>query len=163
MRGDPEIATGPHRAAAGRRWLVLYDADCGLCKWLLAGLLRWDRDGLLQPVALQRPDAEDLLDDLAPDERMASWHLIAPTGARRSAGAALPEVLGLMRGGRVLAGVLARFPTATERGYEWVAAHRGQLSRWVPAGAKRRAGARVRGREPGPAAPTDENRPRARS
>ena len=45
-------------------WLVLYDGDCGLCKWLLAGLLRFDRAGRLRPLALQRPEAEALLADV---------------------------------------------------------------------------------------------------
>ena len=44
----------------GDRWLVLYDADCGLCNWLLAGLLRWDRAARLHPIALGRPEADDL-------------------------------------------------------------------------------------------------------
>ncbi len=26
-------------------WLVFYDADCGFCRWALAGVLRWDRAG----------------------------------------------------------------------------------------------------------------------
>ena len=64
--------------------MVLYDAECGLCKWLLSGLLRWDRAARLHPIALQRSEADDLLRELTPAERMASWHLISPTGERRS-------------------------------------------------------------------------------
>src|SRR5213595_137897 len=59
-------------------WAVIYDADCGFCKWLLAGVLRWDRAARLRPLALQRPEAGDLVADLTPAERMASWHLISP-------------------------------------------------------------------------------------
>jgi len=117
---------------AERRWTVLYDADCGFCKWLLAGLLHWDRAVSLRPIALQRPEADDLLADLAPAERMASWHLISPTGARCSGGAAVAPLLRLLPGGRIPAAAFARFPRLTARGYEWVAAHRSQLSRWVP-------------------------------
>ena len=66
-----------------QRWLVAYDGDCGFCMWLLAGLLRWDRRG-----ACARPPpgrgGEELLGDLDPAERMASWHLISPDGARSS-------------------------------------------------------------------------------
>ena len=43
------------------RWAVLYDADCGFCKWLLSALLRWDRAARLHPIALQRPEADELL------------------------------------------------------------------------------------------------------
>lgn len=138
-------------------WLVLYDGDCGLCKWLLAGLLRFDRDGRLRPLALQRPEAEALLADLEPAERMASMHLVSPQGRRTSAGAALPALLKLLSGGRLPAAILERFPRFTSAGYGWIAAHRIGISRFVPGRLKRRAGERVREREPrielGPAVP----------
>ena len=127
--------------------MVLYDADCGFCKWLLAGLLRWDRAVRLRPLPLQRPEADELLSDLGPAERMASWHLISPTGTRRSGGAALAPLLRLLPRGRVPAAAFARFPKLTERGYRWVAEHRSQLSRWVPTSSKRPASERVRQRE----------------
>lgn len=127
--------------------MVLYDADCGFCKWLLAGLLRWDRAVRLRPIALQRPEADGLLADLAPAERMASWHLISPTGARRSGGAAVPPLLRVLPRGRVLAAAFARFPSLTDRGYRWVAEHRSQLSRWVPMSVKQHASERIRQRE----------------
>src|SRR5205085_3630212 len=106
---------------ADQRWLVLYDADCGFCKWTLSVLLRWDRARRLLPMALQRPEAGELLADLSEDERMASWHLISPAGERRSAGAALPTLLRLLPGGRPPAAVFAAFPRVTDRGYRWVA------------------------------------------
>jgi predicted DCC family thiol-disulfide oxidoreductase YuxK len=130
-----------------RRWVVLYDADCGFCNWLLAGILRWDRAVRLRPIALQRPEADDLLSDLPPADRMASWHLISPTGARRSGGAAVAPLLRLLPGGRVPAAAFARVPSLTDRGYLWVAAHRSPLSSWVPASVKRRASKRIRQRE----------------
>lgn len=129
------------------RWLILYDEDCSLCKWLLAGLLRWDRAVRLRPVALQRSEADELLADLAPPERMASWHLVSPTGVRDSGGAALPPLMRLLSGGRLAAAAFARFPRLTDGGYRWVAGHRSQLSRLLPAGVKRRASDRVRERE----------------
>ena len=130
-----------------RPWAVLYDADCGFCTWLLAGLLRWDRAVRLKPIALQRPEAEDLLADLEPAERMASWHLISPSGERHPGGAALPPLLRLLPGGRAPAAAFARFPRFTERGYRWVAEHRSPLSRLVPDGLEERGGERVRRRE----------------
>jgi predicted DCC family thiol-disulfide oxidoreductase YuxK len=140
---DPDAAGPP----AGDRWLVLYDADCGLCTWLLAGLLRWDRAARLRPLPLQGARAGELLADLEPAERFASWHAISPTGQRVSGGAALPPVLMQLPLGGAPAAAFARFPNATERGYRWVAEHRSRLSAWVPEGAKRRASERVRGRE----------------
>jgi predicted DCC family thiol-disulfide oxidoreductase YuxK len=128
-------------------WLVLYDGDCGLCKWLLAWLLRWDREGRLRPVALQRPEAGALLADLDPAERMASWHLVSPDGRRVSAGAALPSLLRLLPGGRLPAAVLGGLPHLTSAGYRWVAAHRVGISRFVPRRSKTRAAELVRERE----------------
>lgn len=128
-------------------YLVLYDGDCGLCKWLLAGLLRFDRARRLRPVALQRPEAEALLADLDHAERMASMHLVSPEGVRTSGGEALPALLGLLWGGRLPAAVLGRFPRLTDQGYRWIAAHRIGISRFVPRRVKQRAGERVRERE----------------
>jgi predicted DCC family thiol-disulfide oxidoreductase YuxK len=133
--------------AQPKKWLVLYDGDCGFCKWLLAGLLRFDRAGRLRPVALQRPEAAALLADLDLAERMASMHIVAPDGTRTSAGEALPALLGLLSGGRVPAAILGRFPRLTGAGYRWVAAHRIGISRFVPRRWKQRAAERVRRRE----------------
>jgi len=128
-------------------WVVLYDADCGFCKWLLSGLLRWDRAAHLHPISLQRSEADDLLRELTPAERMASWHLISPTGERRSGGAAMPPLLRLLPAGRLPAAGFARFSRLTDSGYRWVAEHRSQLSKWVPSSTKQRATERVRQRE----------------
>jgi predicted DCC family thiol-disulfide oxidoreductase YuxK len=113
----------------------------------MSGLLRWDRAARLRPLALQRPESVDLLPELTAGERMESWHLVSPAGERLSGGAALPALLRLLSAGRIPAAGFARFPRATGRGYRWVAAHRGELSRLVPPGAKRRAGERVRALE----------------
>lgn len=135
-----------------RDWLVLYDAECGICRAILAPLLSWDRRNRLRPVPLQDPEAQALLTDLAPEGRMASWHLISPLGRtpsgppampspadqRWSAGAAVPPLLQLLPGGRAPAAIFARFPGVTERGYRWIAGHRSALSRLLPERLKRR-------------------------
>jgi predicted DCC family thiol-disulfide oxidoreductase YuxK len=128
------------------RWTVLYDADCGFCMWLLSALLQWDRAARLHPIALQRSEADDLLQELTSAERMASWHLISPIGERRSGGAAVSPLLRVLAG-RLPAAGFARFPRLTDRGYRWVAEHRSQLSKLVPASAKQRGSQRVHQRE----------------
>ena len=137
----------PRAPSIAEHALVLYDGDCGVCMWLLAILLRRDRAGRLRPLALQRPDADELLADLAPAERIASWHLISPAGVRQSGGAALAPLLVLLPRGRIPAAVLTRMPGLTDRGYRWTAEHRSQLSKLVPAAFKRRARERVVERE----------------
>ena len=120
--------TAPDRDS--QRRIVLYDGECGFCMWLLSGLLRWDRRGAAAtrfPSREPRPPSSSR--DLDPAERMASWHLIATDGSRPSGGEAIPPLLRLLPGGRVPAAAFARFPTATSRGYRWVAEHRTQRSR----------------------------------
>ena len=141
MRSGP--GERPSDRLGDRRWTVVYDADCGFCKWVLSVLLRLDRAARLHPIALQRSEADDLLQELTPAERMATWHLISPTGERCSGGAAVAPLLRLLPAGRLSAPAFARFPRLTDRGYQWVAEHRSHLSRWVPTSAKQRASQRV--------------------
>jgi predicted DCC family thiol-disulfide oxidoreductase YuxK len=129
--------------AGKETWTVLYDAECGFCMWTLSGLLTWDRARRLRPMALQHSDANRLLADVSPAERMASWHLISPAGTRHSGGAAIVQALRLLPAGRMPAAALAHFPRFAERAYGWVAEHRSQLSRLIPAAAKRDARLRV--------------------
>jgi predicted DCC family thiol-disulfide oxidoreductase YuxK len=130
-----------------RRAIVLYDAGCSFCRWSLAKLLAWDRDRRLHPVPLQSTEAKRLLPDLTEGERMASWHLVGPDGGRRSAGAAIGPLLRMLTAGRPLGALAERFPRTTEFAYSLISRHRGTLSRLIPAGARRRADARISQRE----------------
>jgi predicted DCC family thiol-disulfide oxidoreductase YuxK len=125
------------------RWVVLYDSDCGFCRWSLAKLLALDRRSRLRPVALQTPEADALLADMDPGERVASWHLVSPDGSRWSAGAAAPPLVRLLPGGGAPAAVLERAPRLTERAYRWVADHRSRFSGLIPESAKARADERI--------------------
>jgi predicted DCC family thiol-disulfide oxidoreductase YuxK len=106
---------------------IVYDGGCRFCRWSLGWVLRWDRHRRLRPLALDTEEANRLLAELDPDLRAASWHLVGPDGRVVSAGAAAPQLLRLLPAGRPAAAVLARFPRLTERGYRWVADHRGRL------------------------------------
>jgi predicted DCC family thiol-disulfide oxidoreductase YuxK len=145
------------------RAIVIYDDDCGFCRWTLAVLLTLDRPrfdrsggergpGALHPLLLGTAEADRLLADLSVEQRNASWHLVDPTGARFSAGAALAPAVALLPAGRRPAAVLARIPGPTERAYRWVADHRGLLGRFVP-GRARRWSDRVIAAHGGPARP----------
>jgi predicted DCC family thiol-disulfide oxidoreductase YuxK len=128
------------------RAIVLYDSDCGFCRWSLAKLLRWDRRGTLRPVALQEPEAASLLPGMSEEERLASWHLVDPTGEIHSAGAALPELFRLLPGATPLAVLAARAPRLRDRGYRWVAEHRSWFGRLLSERAKKRADRRIAAR-----------------
>ena len=114
-----------------RRAIVLYDRDCGFCRWSLARLLSWDRRRALRPVALQDPEADQLLPGMGEEERMASWHLVLDDGRVVSAGAAVEPLMRLLPGGRPFAAFARAFPGLTERGYRFVARHRGRLGRFL--------------------------------
>jgi predicted DCC family thiol-disulfide oxidoreductase YuxK len=122
---------------------LLYDADCGFCRWSLAKILAWDRRRALRPASLQSGDADRLLGGMPKERRMASWHLVGADGELHSAGAGLPPLLRLLPGGAPLAALTAKAPRLTERGYRWVAGHRSLFGRLVTDGAKRRADRRI--------------------
>ncbi len=77
-------------------------------------LLKWDRRDRLETRGVPGIEAVGL---------------ISPRGERFSGGAALAPLLRQLPGGAIPARALARFPTLTERGYAWVAAHRSAFSR----------------------------------
>ncbi len=129
--------------AAAPRQIVLYDRDCGFCRWALAKILAADRGRTLRPVPLQDPEAERLLGGMNSEERMASWHLVGPDGEVRSGGEALAPLFRELPGGAPLAALAERLPAAAVRGYRWVAEHRTVFGKPVTEGAKRRADVRI--------------------
>ena len=126
--------------------VLLYDAECGFCRWCVARALSWDHRGRLRPIALQDPAADLLLAGLGADERMGSWHLVDRDGRRYSGGAAFAPLLRLLPRGRRLAWLAASFPRVVDAGYRAVANRRSLLSGLVPAAARQRAGALIASR-----------------
>jgi predicted DCC family thiol-disulfide oxidoreductase YuxK len=110
---------------------ILYDSDCGFCKWSLDKILIWDRRRRLRPVAIQSAEGDELLAGVPPDRRLDSWHLVEQGGELHSAGAAAAPLARLLPGGRPLAFLFGRFPRITDRAYRWVANHRDRFARLV--------------------------------
>jgi predicted DCC family thiol-disulfide oxidoreductase YuxK len=125
------------------RATLIYDSDCGFCRWCLGKVLAWDRRRAVRPVALGTDEANRLLGEMPAGERRSSWHLADPSGAIRSAGAGFEPLLRLLPAGAPLAALAARFPRATERGYRLVSGNRSFFGRFVTDGAKRRADRRI--------------------
>ena len=122
---------------------LLYDRDCGFCRWCLGKVLAWDRRRSIRPVAIQSEEADRLLSGMSEHERLASWHLVDETGVVHSAGAAFPELLRLLPAGDPLRALTARAPRATDRAYRWVAGNRSRWGKLVGDGAKERADRRI--------------------
>jgi predicted DCC family thiol-disulfide oxidoreductase YuxK len=108
--------------------VILYDADCGFCRWAIDRLLIWDRAGRLRSEALQGPEADRLLPGLSEEAKMASWHLVVD-GNVYSGGAVAAPLFRLLRGGRPLAFALAAFPGLSDRAYLLVARNRDRFGR----------------------------------
>ena len=113
--------------------VLLYDADCGFCRWSLDKLLARDRDHRIRPVPLQSAEADVLLKGMERDTKMASWHLVTPDGSVYSGGAAVPKVLKLLPHGGALAKAANLAPPLTGAAYRLVASNRKLLGRMIGA------------------------------
>jgi predicted DCC family thiol-disulfide oxidoreductase YuxK len=118
------MASSPKASA-----VVLFDEDCGFCRWSLDKILAWDRRGRLRPVAIQSEEGGRLLAAVPERERLDSWHLVDPCGVVRSGGAGAAPLASLLPGGRPLAWLFGTFPGVTDRVYRWVAGNRDRLAR----------------------------------
>ncbi len=110
---------------------VLYDEDCGFCKWSLSKILRWDRRNELLSVAIQSEEGQRLLESVPEDRRLDSWHLVEPSGTVRSAGDAAAPLFDVLPAGKPLAAAARTFPGATERAYRAVANNRSRLGQLI--------------------------------
>ena len=118
------MATPPEAQA-----IVLYDEDCGFCKWSLDKILIWDRHQRLRPVPIQSEEGERLLADVPRELWLESWHLVEPSGEVRSAGDAAAPLVSLLPGGRPLAFLFRTFPGITDRAYSLIAVNRDRIAR----------------------------------
>jgi predicted DCC family thiol-disulfide oxidoreductase YuxK len=122
---------------------VLYDHDCGFCRWSVGRLLAWDRAGRLRPLAIQSAEGRLLLGDLMPEQQLATAHAIDDGGRRTSGGDALAPVAAVLPGGAPLAALARRVPALARAGYRAVAGRRSLLGKLVSDAAKARADERI--------------------
>jgi predicted DCC family thiol-disulfide oxidoreductase YuxK len=123
--------------------ILVYDRDCGFCRWSLGKVLAWDRRRAVRPVALGTPEGNHLLAGVPAAERPRSWHLVDEAGRVHSAGAGFEPLFRLLPGAGPLAAVAARLPGATESGYRFVSGNRSIWGKFVTDGAKQRADRRI--------------------
>ena len=109
--------------------VLLYDADCGFCRWSLDKILARDRHRRLRPVPLQSAEADTLLPGMDHEKKMASWHLVTPDGTIYSAGDAVAPMMKLIPGGKPIAAAAIAAPGPTRAAYRLVARNRTKLGR----------------------------------
>jgi len=73
----------------GARFVLLYDADCGLCTFFAGAVKVADLGGRIEPMALADPRADPWFARAAKEERFGSFHIVRPSGDRLSRGRAL--------------------------------------------------------------------------
>ena len=114
--------------------VVLYDADCGFCTWVVDRIAARVERGSLEIVPLQARRADELLAGRVDDRaKWESWHLVEPDGSLWSGGDAVPRVLRYVKGGRAVGRLAARFPRATSGAYRFTARNRDRFGRFVRA------------------------------
>ena len=119
--------------------IVLYDADCGFCRWATAWAMRRDHHHVLVTLPIQSPLGSELLVDVVPSDRLGSAHVVRDDGCRRSGGAAAANVLSVLPQTRVLGRLARSLPRTTALLYGVVAARRKSFGRLVDKEARRRA------------------------
>lgn len=122
---------------AERDHLIFFDQDCGFCRRMLRIVYRRDQhvQQRLFPIALQDRATERELAEFNGEELMESWHLKTPTGEVFSGGAAIAPLIEILKLPDSLASMARNHPDLADRGYRWVARHRGifgRLTRWLP-------------------------------
>jgi predicted DCC family thiol-disulfide oxidoreductase YuxK len=122
---------------------VLFDHDCGFCRWTVGRLLAWDRHRRLRPLAIQSEEGQRLLADLPPQARLASAHAVDADGRRTSGGDAFAPVAAVLPGGAPVAALARRAPALARAAYRAVAGRRSLFGRLVTERAKARADARI--------------------
>ena len=129
--------------------VLLYDDDCGFCRWALAWVLRLDRDARIRPLALRSEEADALLQAVPAQERSESWHLVTPDGRVSSAGDACAPLFDQRPRGRRVARAARAAGPLLRWGYRVAARNRGALGALIPARSKARADALIGERSPG--------------
>lgn len=108
--------------------LVLYDEDCGFCRWSADRLRALDRRrARLRFAPIQT--SGDVLTPVPVAEQLDAMHVVEADGRVWTGGAACARLVRELPGGGPLAWVGAHAPRTAERCYRWVAARRDRFGR----------------------------------
>ncbi|HEX8648591.1 MAG TPA: DCC1-like thiol-disulfide oxidoreductase family protein [Thermoleophilaceae bacterium] len=110
---------------------VLYDRDCGFCRWTLAQILRFDRDRRLRPVPIQSDEGQRMLAGMPEARRLESWHLVTADGEVRSAEKGFPGLFSRLTAGAPIARLTSLLQGPSGAGYRLLVANRTRLGRRI--------------------------------
>ncbi len=130
-------------AGTGDPVIVLYDRDCGWCRWSVAKVLALDRRGHVLPEPIQGELGGLLLEGMPEAERLASAHAVTPDGRVFSGGNAAAPIAAVLPAGTAPASLLRTFGAATRAGYAVIAGNRSTLGRLVTPAMLERADVRI--------------------
>jgi len=123
---------GPARGPdVGAVITVLYDEDCGFCRWSADKLKASDTRRRLTFAAIQSPRGAELLYAVPEAQRLDSMHAVSLDGRVWSGGHAVRVILAQLPGGSILASIAAALPDAADTTYRLVARHRERLGRML--------------------------------
>jgi len=125
---------------------VLYDADCGFCRWSVAVLLAADRAARLRPASIQSGEGDVLLAGTAPEARLASAHVVAPGGAVTSGGDTVAVLAAVLPGAAVTVPLARAAAPLSRAAYRLVAGNRTTLGRLVSPAMRAAADERIAAR-----------------
>jgi predicted DCC family thiol-disulfide oxidoreductase YuxK len=108
------------------RPVLLFDEDCGFCRTWVRRLRRWDRGAAIDYLPASARESRAGLPRIEDAAVSRAMHLILPDGRVLTGAGALPGLLPLLPGGRLLAPLL-RIPGVqllADQAYAWIAARR---------------------------------------
>jgi predicted DCC family thiol-disulfide oxidoreductase YuxK len=111
--------------------VLLYDDDCGFCRWSAERIRRLDGRRRLAFAAIQGERGGELLRGVPPELRLTTMHAVTADGRVWSGGEAVKVLLHELPLGRPFAALAGAFPDVTDRLYEFVARHRETFGRWL--------------------------------
>jgi predicted DCC family thiol-disulfide oxidoreductase YuxK len=111
--------------------IVLYDDDCGFCRWSAERIRRLDAREALAFAPIQGEVGMELLAAVPPGLRLASMHAVTPDGRVWSGGEAVRVILAELPAGVVTSAVASMFPELTDRVYRSLARNRERFGRML--------------------------------
>jgi predicted DCC family thiol-disulfide oxidoreductase YuxK len=96
--------------SALKKYLLVYDSDCGPCT-RFKNVISWlDKYKHLEYSSLARADELNLLYQIPKTRRFSSFHLISPQGEISSGSFAIPNLIELLPLGRVVTALIRKIP-----------------------------------------------------